>query len=185
MLILASSSPRRRELLSTITNNFMVALPDVDENLDIISPGSLVETLAESKASYIYEQDTENVVIGADTVVVYKNEILGKPKDFDDATRMLEMLSNDIHQVYTGVCVVSSKGKDMFYEITDVYFGKMSEEEIHDYVMSGEPMDKAGAYGIQGLAAKFVEQIRGDYSTVVGLPLYPLYNTLKKHMEFL
>ena len=184
-IILASASPRRKELLSQIGWEFDVRVSQVEENITKIHPGEIVEELSELKARAVFSQTEEEVlVIGADTVVAHKGTILGKPADPEDALRMLSALQGDTHQVYTGVTLcVRHAGKEIvrtFYESTEVTFYPMSQEEIRWYIETGEPMDKAGAYGIQGLAGRFVRQINGDYNNVVGLPSARLYQEIKQ-----
>jgi septum formation protein len=177
MLILASQSPRRRELLEQAGIPFTVRAANVPEQIEPgETPVQYVSRLAKSKASAI----SAGLVLGADTVVVVDEHILEKPKDAADARRMLEMLSGREHSVITGVCLRS--GEEFLTETreTRVRFLRMSSEEIEQYVASGEPMDKAGAYAIQGLASKFIDRIDGDYSNVVGLPVSLVYNLLKQ-----
>ncbi len=147
-------------------------------------PAALVQALAERKARDVLPAAPEDaLVIGADTVVALDDVILGKPRDAEDAAAMLRALSGRTHQVYTGVCVIGKDGAaDVFTECTDVTFQTLSEEEIAAYVASGEPMDKAGAYGIQGPFCRHVESIRGDYCNVVGLPVAHLYRVLRARL---
>ncbi len=180
-MILASKSPRRRELLSQAGYTFSIE-PAVAEEIQIgDTPAEIVMNLAKQKATEIYHQHMEEdvLVIGADTVVVYNNEILGKPADREDAKRMLAMLSGQTHQVLTGVCLMGSMEK-VFYESTDVTFYDLTEEEIDRYVGTGDCDDKAGSYGIQGPFAIYVKAIRGDYNNVVGLPIAKLYQEMKE-----
>ena len=184
-IILASASPRRRELLGQIGWEFCVQVSKVEEIITKINPGEIVEELSELKAKAVFSQtEGEVLVIGADTVVAHKGQILGKPKDTAEAVRMLESLQDDTHQVYTGVTLcMRHEGQETvrsFYESTEVNFYPVSREEIEWYVGTGEPMDKAGAYGIQGLAGRFVKQIQGDYNNVVGLPAARLYQEVKQ-----
>lgn len=177
MLILASKSPRRKELLSLITDNFIIKAADVDEALpDGIAPDKAVEYLSEIKATpFASKNDT---VIGADTVVAIDGKILGKPKDRQQAFEMLSELSGRVHSVYTGVTVISPDLTVTFSAETKVKFFKLTEREITDYIKTGECDDKAGAYGIQGSGALLVEKIDGDYFNVVGLPVSLLYRQL-------
>ena len=184
-IILASASPRRRELLGQIGWEFCVEVSQVEEIITKIHPGEIVEELSQLKAGDVFSRTEGDVlVIGADTVVAHKGQILGKPIDAADAVRMLEALQDDTHQVYTGVTLcMRHEGQETvrsFFESTEVYFYPVSREEIEWYVGTGEPMDKAGAYGIQGLAGRFVKQIQGDYNNVVGLPVSRLYQEVKK-----
>ena len=184
-IILASASPRRKELLGQLGWEFCVQVSQVEEVITKTHPGEIVEELSQLKAKAVFEQTTEDVlVIGADTVVADKGNILGKPVDEKDAATMLSALQDGAHHVYTGVTLcLRNKGQEVirtFYESTEVCFYPMSEEEIQWYVSTLEPMDKAGAYGIQGLAGRFVKGIKGDYNNVVGLPIARLYQEVKE-----
>lgn len=192
-IILASASPRRRELLEQIGLKFEVKVSNVVENSFATTPWQLVEELSSQKAEAVLESlepsGEDVLVIGADTVVSADNSILGKPKDEREATDMLNRLSGGAHQVYTGVTLLyrpafsrrdTGVRKKTFHEATKVHFFTMSEEEISFYVGTGEPLDKAGAYGIQGLFARYVKGIEGDYSNVVGLPVGRLYQEIKE-----
>lgn len=173
-LILASSSPRRRELLQTIGLSFTVMTSDVDETTDEhLSPKEVVEELALRKAKEVASRLTEGVVLGSDTVVVLRDQILGKPEDEEDAFRMLSMLQGQEHTVYSGVALidVETGHTEVSYSHTQVRIRALTEREIKSYIATGEPMDKAGSYAIQGIGATIVEGIIGDYFTVVGLPL--------------
>jgi septum formation protein len=188
--ILASGSPRRRELLVKVIPEFEI-IPAVSEEAAVSSsPEEIVRELSFQKASEIFyklltDSGDRLVVIGADTVVSYKHEVLGKPSDTEDAVRMIGMLSGKEHCVYSGVTVFyedhGKTGNFSFSECTRVHVAEMSTDEIRDYVSSGEPMDKAGAYGIQGLFARYIEGIEGDYYNVMGLPVARLYRELKNH----
>ena len=180
MLILASKSPRRRDLLSIITEDFRI-IPAVGEEYadKSLSPDKYVCELARHKAEEIAEQCPSDIVIGADTIVAVNGEILGKPVDEADAGRMLRQLSGTEHHVYTGVYIVGGSGNIAFAEDTTVRFFKLSEQEIDDYIATGEPFDKAGAYGIQGIGALLVSGITGDYYNVMGLPVGRLARELK------
>lgn len=191
-IILASGSPRRRELLTKIYPRFEVITSDADENIDEVNPGKMVSELAFRKAKAVYdslnsEELSDFVIIGADTLVFYDGEVLGKPADEDDAKGMLSMLSDRTHQVYTGVAVLYKKAGDdalshfTFSDCTDVTFYEIDKFDIADYIKSGSPMDKAGAYGIQDEFAKHVRKINGDYNNVVGLPVAKLYQELKNN----
>lgn len=193
-IILASGSPRRKELLALAGYEFEVIVSEADEETGCKDPVKLVQELSYRKAlataRYLHAQGkAENMLIlGADTIVVYQNQILGKPIDREDACRMLSMLSGQTHQVYTGVTLLEMDGKDIcaretFYECTDVMMREMSDREIKEYVDSGEPMDKAGAYGIQGKAAVFVAGIQGDYYNVVGLPVCRTVTTISRMVK--
>ena len=182
-LILASGSPRRRELMSQVGLDFTVVTSDADENIKEMEPEDYVRELSSIKAQSVLEQyadkDDSVIVIGADTIVYHKGEILTKPKDEEDAFRILKSLEGQIHQVYTGVTICSIHKNVSFYEKTDVWVYDMTDEEIRDYISTGEPMDKAGAYGIQGKFAAYIKGIEGDYNNVVGLPVARLVHALK------
>lgn len=209
-LVLASASPRRRELLSQIGLEFTVMPSKKEENAKATEAGALVQELSRQKAVDIWEQlsggqgqnpdaDQEQIseetqepnlngkrqpellVIGADTVVCCEGKILGKPHDREAAVEMLTALQGRSHEVYTGVTLYHQRETVTFFECTQVEFYPMTEVEISEYIDSKEPMDKAGAYGIQGLGARFVKGIRGDYNNVVGLPVGRLYQELKSH----
>lgn len=185
--ILASASPRRRELMPLIVRDFSVCTADCSEHTDFLSPQSAVIDIARKKcmaafesiiAAGNYSEDSSLVIISADTVVSVAGDILGKPKDYTDAHHMLSRLSGATHSVYTGVCVFYSGEYSCFAERTDVTFREVRSEEIHSYIGSGEPMDKAGAYGAQGLGARFIKSINGDFFNVMGLPVCALYSFL-------
>ncbi len=176
-VILASSSPRRAELLKKIGLSFRVSPAEIEEGVPIPPWSEWVKTLAENKALAVSAEKDE-VTLAADTVVVCKGRALGKPVDSEEALEMLRMLAGGVHEVMTGVCTINGlrtdkKGVAMYrdVEITRVHFRDLTEQEITTYVASGEPFDKAGAYGIQGLGALLVEKIEGCYYNVVGLPL--------------
>ena len=171
-LILASSSPRRRELLAQAGFTFEVRAADIDESRHAgEQPMDYVRRLALEKAQAIAARNPGAVVLGADTTVVLEGEVLNKPADRADAERMLRLLSGRTHQVHTGLAVVGGSGRQSHVETTDVVFRAIAEEELAAYLASGDPMDKAGAYGIQGYAARWIPRIEGDYFNVVGLPL--------------
>ncbi|MBS1823166.1 MAG: septum formation inhibitor Maf [Acidobacteria bacterium] len=179
MLILASSSPRRRELLTQAGFDFTVEAADIDERIQSgESPAKYVQRLAVEKAQAVYDRFKDRdssgdplLVLGADTTVVSEGEVLGKPADPADARRMLQRLSGRTHQVLTGIAAVSASGVVSEVEITQVFFDLIHESELERYLSSGEPMDKAGAYGIQGYAARWIPRIEGCYFNVMGLPL--------------
>ena len=172
-LILASSSPRRQELLRQIGIPFVVEAPEVDEHaVEADSPAELVERLALRKASAVAARHPADIVLGADTIVVVDGEVLGKPGDRAEAEAMLTRLSGRPHQVLTGVAVVRGSEALVAHEETVVRFAPLTREQVQWYVQTGEPMDKAGAYGIQGRAAALIASISGDYFNVVGLPLH-------------
>lgn len=180
-IILASASPRRRELLAQAGFEFEVITSDVDEIIDpALTPEKLVMSLAEQKAQAVAAEHPQSVVIGADTVVVLDSKVLGKPKDEEDAKNMLSSLSGRIHEVYTGVCIAFSGKKHSFFECTRVKFCELDDKQIADYVSTKEPMDKAGAYGIQGKGCVLVEGIEGDYFNVVGFPVSRFCREYKK-----
>ena len=171
MLVLASQSPRRSEILRQAGIRFVVKPAGVDETVQLgEKPEAYVMRVARAKTTAI-ETGAGDVVLGADTVVVVGNEMLGKPRDAVDAARMLARLSGREHQVMTGICLRSNSRSREDRAITRVWFRKLTPEEISRYVAGGEPLDKAGAYAIQGLAARFVERIEGSYTNVVGLPI--------------
>jgi septum formation protein len=207
MLVLASASPRRQELLRAAGISFTVQPADVDETPQAgESAKDCAERLAKEKALAVWPTRPQDVVLGADTVVVVENKLLGKPTDAADATRMLRLLSGREHQVITGVCMVRAAAGDrgpgaggagmgsnsapardsdgglrikLGHEITVVAIDAISDDEIRDYVASGEPMDKAGAYAIQGIASRWIPRIVGDYGNVVGLPVALVYRMLR------
>ncbi len=179
-LILASQSPRRRELLQLLAIPFEVIPAKVEEKIDPDrDPAEEIQRLAQKKASWIFQSHPDSLVIGADTVVVIDGMILGKPKDQKEAQAMLHRLSDRTHQVITGVCLIDAKQTDCFVNITEVTFYPLSEEEIDRYTQSNEPLDKAGAYAIQGAAALFIKKIDGDYYSVMGLPIAEIAQHLK------
>ncbi len=192
--VLASASPRRKELLEQIGMKFTIQVSDVDEVTTATEPAEYVMELAAMKAEDVAGKipvmyDTRDinqdyVVIGSDTVVAVGNEILGKPVDAEDACRMLCMIAGHTHQVYTGVALVVFRNnrieRNVFFEKTDVTMYDMTDEEIRQYVASNEPMDKAGSYAIQGRCAAYVKGIQGEYASVVGLPVARICHELKK-----
>ncbi len=187
-IILASASPRRKELLAKAEISFTVIPAAGEEKRTSEDPGEAVQQLARDKAEWVAQSMSEceegTLVIGSDTIVVFENRILGKPKDRRDAAETLEKLQGNTHQVYTGVSVLERKAgkwvEHTFFESTDVTFYPVSREEIQDYIATGEPMDKAGSYGIQGLFGIYVKGICGDYNNVVGLPVARLFHEMKK-----
>ena len=179
-LILASASPRRRELLGLFGIPFVIRAADIDETMDpALPPETEVARVSRLKALAV-PRGSEDVVIAADTIVVCGGRVLGKPHSPEEAENMLRLLSGREHQVMTGCTVCAPGGAETFTEITDLHFRELSDAEISRYVATGEPMDKAGAYGIQGGAALFCEGIRGDYYNVMGLPVCRLGQVLKK-----
>ncbi len=178
MIILASQSPRRQELLKLITSDFEIKVSNVDETLpDKITPKEAVMYLSKIKAEPF--ADGDDIVIGADTVVALDGKILGKPKSEENAKEMLEFLSGRTHSVFTGVTLTSNKKVKTFAVETKVKFFELTNEEIDAYIKTKEPFDKAGAYGIQGYGSLLVEKIDGDYFNVVGLPVSTLARELK------
>ena len=181
MLILASASPRRRELLKYIRADFTAIATDADETLPPSTPPREgAQLLALRKARAAFAAHPEDTVIGADTIVALDGVLYGKPENEADAFRMLRALSGREHFVYTGVAVLSSRGERVFSEETAVRFIELSDRDIAAYIQTGDPMDKAGAYGIQGHGALFVSGIRGDFYNVMGLPVCRLAQELRK-----
>ena len=177
-IILASGSPRRKELLSYIVNEFTI-IPSNLEEIAYGTPRQQTLQLAKDKAMDIAKSHPDAVVIGADTLVAIGDKVLGKPKDKQDAASMLSSLSGKTHEVYTGVAVICGGNVLTECVVTEVTFDVMTDEEVSSYIETGEPMDKAGAYGIQGLSGKFISGISGDYFNVMGLPQNTLYKMLK------
>ena len=179
-LILASASPRRQELLKLFGLPFTVRVADIDETMDPgLPPFDEVGRVSRAKALAI-PRDTDDIVIAADTIVVCEGKTLGKPRDAEDAKAMLRLLSGRDHQVMTGCTVLRGESRETFTEVTDIHFRDLSENEIARYVASGEPMDKAGSYGIQGGAALFCTHMVGDYYNVMGLPVCRLGMVLRQ-----
>lgn len=184
-IILASASPRRRELLTQIGLKFEIIPSHKEEDMRGNRPAQVVMGLAADKAGDIFAQiggaaQPDVLVIGADTIVALDNIILGKPKDEADALKMLQFLQGKTHQVYTGVCMMSADMTQMFYEKTDVAMYPADEEQLREYIRTGEPMDKAGSYAIQGRGSVFIREIHGDYNNVVGLPVAQIWQRLMK-----
>jgi septum formation protein len=180
-LILASASPRRSEILASVGWDFTIHAADIDETeLEGESPATYVERLAREKAAAIAAAYPGKIVLGADTTVVIDGRIIGKPVDLDDANRMLRLLSGNWHEVLTGVAVVISGVFRSGVQRTLVKFGSMSPAEINFLALSGDPLDKAGAYAVQAQAALFIESIEGDYWNVVGLPVKMVYDLVMK-----
>ena len=178
-LILASASPRRRELLSLFGVPFTIRVADIDETMDPgLTAEEAVAQVSRRKALAI-PRETDDIIIAADTIVVCAGQILGKPRDEAQAEAMLSMLSGRDHQVMTGCTVLRGDRCETFTEVTDLHFRPLSPGEIRRYVASGEPMDKAGAYGIQGGAALFCQRLSGDYYNVMGLPVCRLGEVLR------
>lgn len=179
MIILASESPRRQQLLSLITTDFGVVPSDVDEHTDLADPKAIVYELAHRKARQIADQYPDDTVLGADTVVYVDGEVLGKPKDRRDVERMMHLLSDKTHEVWTGVCLI--RGSRTLREESGslVTFCRLSDEEIRHYAEHEDVLDKAGAYAIQEGAAKFVLRIDGSWTGIMGLPVELVYRLLK------
>lgn len=182
-LVLASSSPRRRELLGSLGLNFEIIKPDVDEeafNLEHLLPADVVKFLSRTKAQEVFKYHTDALVIGADTIVVLDGKVFGKPKDAEDAFRMLSALQGSVHEVYSGITVFNPNESDEFPPFasdslcTKVSMRPLTPDEIRAYIATGEPMDKAGAYAIQGYGSTLIEKIDGCYFNVVGMSLYLL-----------
>jgi septum formation protein len=190
MLILASASPRRQELLRSAGISFVVQPTDIPE---IPRPGenpkTCAERLAREKAAFIARRRPTDLILGADTIVVVNGEMLAKPLDAPDASRMLHLLSGRSHQVITGVCLIGPEPRaenrqlrtfeDIRSETTTVFMDSLNDSDIQSYISTGEPMDKAGAYAIQGIASRWIPRIEGDYSNVVGLPVALVYRMLR------
>ena len=201
-VILASASPRRKELLGNIYSEFEIIPSTVEENIEFTNVEDYVKELAYIKAMDVFEmikssananasEENELLVIGADTIVYNDGKVLGKPKDEEDAKKMIRSLAGKKHQVYTGVCLISNVDAEVdsasrigdlliqkFYSKTDVYVDDITDREIADYVATGDPLDKAGSYGIQGVFSKHIRKIDGDYFNVVGLPVNEIYRQL-------
>jgi len=181
-IILASSSDRRKELLTRLGIKYTAMPSKIDEDgYDYEHPDKLVQELSLAKASNVANVVENALIIAADTVVAHDNKILGKPEDEEDAKRMLQLLENDKHEVFTGLALISADDEMHFldYDVTEVFMRKVEKEEIERYIKTGEPMDKAGSYGIQGKGGIFVNKIVGSYFTVMGLPIHLLSMALK------
>ena len=179
-IILASASPRRSELMTLAGFRFDVICADIDEIVpEKALPQEVVMSLALQKAQAVAKDHRKFAVVGSDTVVALDGKILGKPRSEKEAVEMLRSLSGRIHKVYTGVAIVCGEKVTSFFEETEVEFYPLTDQEILDYVATGEPMDKAGAYGIQGRGAVLVKRINGDYFNVMGLPISKVYRELK------
>lgn len=179
-IILASNSPRRREYLSLLDVEYEVEPSDVEEVIDpALPPEEVAEDIAYDKAFDIFQNHPHDVVLGFDTIVVLDGEILGKPRDEEDAKRMINALSGKCHSVITGCAIITDGQSRSFHSVTDVYVETLDDDEIDAYIATKEPMDKAGAYGLQGYFSKHVSAVDGDYFTVIGLPVSKLYKNLK------
>ena len=185
-VILASASPRRKEILQNTKLNFDIQKSDIEEViLENESPESMVVRLAYEKAFDVAKRNTDRLVIGADTIVALDNEVLGKPKDQNEAYQMIKRLSNKTHKVITGISLINLKENKIKkdYVVSFVTFKDLSEDSIKDYINTNESLDKAGAYGIQGYGALLVKNIQGDYFNIVGLPISKLSDLLKDHFD--
>ena len=189
MIILASKSPRRKELLENIGIKPLIIVSDADENIDESNPEELVKKLSHIKAQAVYDKikadktiglHEDDYILGADTIVYANGNVLGKPKDKDDARAMIKTLSGSVHSVYTGFTLIDSEGNTVSKAVeTKVYVYDMSDSEIEDYISTDEPYDKAGAYAIQGYFGRYIDHIEGDYENVVGFP----YEHFVKEMQ--
>lgn len=178
--ILASNSPRRRELLKLLIDDFLVMASNIPEDLDDnLTNEEMVMDLALQKAKDISLKNSGMYVLGFDTLVIVNGLLLGKPNNKEEAFSMLKSLGGRTHSVLTGCAIVKDDYEDVFYECAEVTFAEMSDYEIIEYIETGEPMDKAGAYGIQGFGAKYIEKVNGDFYTVMGLPINKLYKRIK------
>ena len=182
-VVLASASPRRKELLTQIGIKFRTCTSKKEEEILRNKPEDIVKDLSYTKARDVYDRGNRDaIVIGADTIVVADEEVLGKPKDAEDAFRMIKKIQGDVHQVYTGVSIIWQQNNNTyvssFVAMTEVELYYMSDEEIRNYIELKEPYDKAGGYAIQGYFARYVKQIKGDYNNVVGLPIGKLYQVM-------
>lgn len=183
-LILASGSPRRKELLTELGYSFEVIPSNIDESLNLSNPiEEEMIKLSFNKAFSVFKNHKDSIVIGADTIVYKDNIIYGKPKDKEDAYRMIKELNDSSHEVLTAVSIISKEKSESFYTKTTVTFDKLSDEEIKKYVNNNEVIDKAGAYAIQGEAKKFIKSINGDYYSVMGFPVSEINKRLKKYYE--
>ena len=185
-IILASKSPRRREILENTKVRFSIKESQIDETIKLNeSPKDTVKRLAYEKAFDVAKRNTDRLVIGADTIVALDNEVLGKPKDQNEAYQMIKRLSNKTHKVITGISLINLKENKIIkdYVVSFVTFKDLSEDSIKDYINTNESLDKAGAYGIQGYGALLVKNIQGDYFNIVGLPISRLSDLLKDHFD--
>ena len=182
MLVLASASPRRQELLRNAGIAFVarpIDIPEIPQAGEL--PRTFAKRMALEKALAAFDKESKDFVLGADTIVVVDSEILGKPRNNADAARMLRLLSGRTHQVITGVCLLGRGFEDVRSETTIVTVNRLGDDEIQSYVSSSEPMDKAGAYAIQGRASRWISRIEGDYFNVVGLPVSLVYRMMQEH----
>ena len=178
--ILASGSPRRKELLKFLDIDFTIKVSDICEDLkEELSFPNIVMDLAVQKAQHIAKDNKNQYVLGFDTLVIHENKALGKPVNREDAFNMIRSLSGKKHQVLTGCAIIFNDSVDQFYDSAEVEFNNMTDLEINEYLDTNEPFDKAGAYGIQGFGARYIRGIKGDYYSVMGVPLQKLYNKLR------
>lgn len=183
-IILASNSPRRKELLSEIGIPFDIEPSNIDEKIN--SNNNIeeeIKNISFKKALSVFNNHKEDIIISADTIVYVNNEVLGKPKDKNDIIRMMKLLRNKTHEVITAVTILSDESSETFSTITEVTFGNITDKEIEEYSNTTEPLDKAGAYAIQGIGKLYVKSIKGDYFSIMGLPIYELNQRLKKYYE--
>lgn len=179
-IVLASKSPRRKELLEKCNISFITDPADIDETInDSLSFEEAIQELSFRKAEAVLRRNEEAIVIGSDTIVTIDGEILGKPENHADAKRMLSLLQGRTHRVITGLCILSKNRCYQDVSVSEVTFAQMDEKEIETYIATGECDDKAGAYGIQGLGGRYVTEIKGDYYAIMGLPLNKVYEELK------
>lgn len=182
-VILASQSPRRKELISLLHIEPLTIPSEVEEILDMsLSHEEMVMDLAYQKAADVFKNHKDDLVLGFDTLVILKDQIMGKPKDKEEAKSYLRALSGSTHRVLTGCAMIKKGHSSSFYSSAYVSFYPMTEDEINDYISTHEPFDKAGAYGIQGFGSKYIESINGDYYAIVGFPVSKIYRELKKLM---
>ncbi len=182
-IILATASPRRIEIFKNLGLNFISVSADIDETSDEMLPNDIVKSLAQKKALHVYK-NIGGLVVAADTIVWFDNKALNKPKDKKEAKKMLSMLSGKEHEVYTGICIVKDENIITDYCKTRVFFKLLRDDEIDRYIVSQEPMDKAGAYNIGGLGAVFVERIEGDFFNVVGFPISLFYSLIYENFGY-
>lgn len=179
-LILASKSPRRKELLAMLPFEFSIEVSNVNESMEQDLPANeIVKSLAYQKANAVFKNNTDCIVLGSDTIVVCDGKILGKPHSKQQAREMMQFLRNKSHEVMTGVAILSEEKQDVFVNTSKVYFNDISDQEIEEYISTDEAYDKAGGYAIQGWAGKFISRIEGNYYTIMGLPLDEVYEKLK------
>lgn len=182
-IILASKSARRKQLMDSLNIPYEIVAADIDEKIDCENDlKKEIEKLSFLKALKVFNDNKDAIVIGADTIVVINNEVLGKPKNKDDAKRMLKLLQNNKHYVITGVTILSNDKSESFSNVSEVYFAPLDDLEIEDYLNSNESMDKAGAYAIQGIGSKFIKKINGDYYSIMGFPISEVYTRLKNYL---